>query len=79
MAIGKQSSSELPLKHMSVIADVKGYLVHTKSVLKYTNNSCSPLEVAFQFPVDESYVVTQLKATIGERSVKADIMEREEA
>lgn len=79
VAIGKQSSLELPLKHMSVIADIKGYLVHAKSVLKYTNNSCSPLEVAFRFPVDESYAVTQLKATIGGRSVTADIMEKEEA
>ena len=79
VVIGKQNSSELPMKHASVIADIKGYLVHTKSVLKYTNNSCSPLEVAFRFPVDESYAVTQLKATIGERSITADIMEKEEA
>ena len=79
VVIGKQNYSELPMKHASVIADIKGYLVHTKSVLKYTNNSCSPLEVAFRFPVDKSYAVTQLKAIIGERSITADIMEKEEA
>lgn len=79
VTIGERNSSELPLKHVSVIADINGYLVHTTSVLKYSNNSCSPLEVAFLLPVNESLAVTQLKAAIGERTVTADIMEKEEA
>lgn len=69
----------LPLKSTSVTAKLTGYVVAMSSLFKYSNDTHGSVEVLFRFPVDESYAVVGLEATIGERKVKATLKEKEEA
>ena len=60
-------------------ANMTGYLVGLQSTLQYSNDSEEPLEVLFKFPVEESFAVVGLEAVVGERKIKAQIREKEEA
>ena len=75
----KQTEQPIPLKEVSVEAEIKACLLGLKSVLKYTNDSSDPAEVLFRFPVEESSAVVGLTAIIDGRRIKADIKEKEEA
>ena len=75
----KQTEKPIPLKEVSVEAEVKACLLGLKSVLKYTNDSSDPVEVLFRFPVEDSSAVVGLTAIIDGRRIKADIKEKEEA
>ena len=79
VVIGKSEHPKVPLKRVSVEAHIKGYLVKIDWILRYNNDSCSPLEVVFRFPLDESLAVTRLEAIIDGRKITASIMEKEEA
>ena len=69
----------IPLKSCSVKAEVHGYVVGLNSTLKYDNNSDTPVEVLFRFPVDELYAVVGMEAVIAGRRIKAEIKKKEEA
>ena len=69
----------LPLKEVSVRAEVKGYVLGLRSTLTYCNDSSDPVEVLFRFPLEKSHAVVGLTATIDGRKIKADIREKEEA
>ena len=69
----------VPLKDASVRARIQGYLVGVASTLRYANDSEDPLEVVFRFPVHDSWAVVGLEATIGGRTVKGVVREKEEA
>ena len=71
--------SRVPLKKVSVKANITGYLVGIQSTLQYSNDSEEPLEVLFKFPVEESFAVVGLEAVVGGRKIKAQIREKEEA
>ena len=71
--------SLVPLKKVSVKANMTGYLVGLQSTLQYSNDSDEPLEVIFKFPVEESFAVVGLEAVVGGKKIKAEIREREEA
>jgi len=69
----------LPLKEVSVQAQVKGYVLGLFSTLKYSNDSSDPVEVLFRFPVEQSQAVVGLTAIIDGRKIKAQLREKEEA
>lgn len=69
----------VPLKKVSVEANMTGYLIGLQSTLEYSNDGEEPLEVLFKFPVEESFAVVGLEAVIGGRKIKAQIREKEEA
>ena len=69
----------LPLKEVSVQAQVKGYVLGLLSTLKYSNHSSDPVEVLFRFPVEQSQAVVGLTAVIDGRKIKAQLREKEEA
>ena len=69
----------MPLKNITVAAKLTGYVVAMNSVFKYCNDEQSPVEVLFRFPVDESYAVVGLAATVGGRRIKAILKEKGEA
>jgi len=69
----------LPLKDILVHVTVKGYLVGVSSTLNYSNDTSNPLEVAFRFPLEESFAVVGLEAIIDGRKVKAAVHEKEKA
>ncbi|XP_028392596.1 von Willebrand factor A domain-containing protein 5A-like [Dendronephthya gigantea] len=69
----------IPLKSLSVRAFLQGYVVGFRSTLTYENNTSIPLEVFFRTPVDDSYAVVGLEATIDGRKVQAKVQEKEKA
>ena len=69
----------LPLKNVSVQAEVKGYVLGLLSTLKYSNDSSDPVEVLFRFPVEQSQAIVGLTAVIDGRKIKAQVREKEEA
>ena len=71
--------SLVPLKKVSMKANMTGYLVGLQSTLQYSNDSEEPLEVLFKFLVEESFAVVGLEAVVGGRKIKAQIREKEEA
>ena len=72
-------NTKVPLREVTVKAQLRGYLVGLNSTLKYSNDSSDPVEVVFRFPVEESYAVVGLEARIGGKRIKAEIREKEEA
>ena len=69
----------VPLKNLSVSAQLKGSLVGLMSTFNYQNETSDPLEVLFRFPVDESWAVVGLEAVIDGRRIRAEVKEKEEA
>ena len=69
----------IPLRDVSVNAEIQGYVLGLKSVLTYLNDSPDPIEVLFKFPLEDSYAVVGLTAVIDGRNIKAEIREKEEA
>ena len=62
----------VPLKNVSVTAQLKGSLVGLLSTFSYKNETFDPLEVLFRFPVDESWAVVGLEAVIDGRRIRAE-------
>ena len=77
--VSSDNKTVLPLKDVSVHVNVKGYLVGVSSTLSYSNDTGNPLEVTFRFPLEESFAVVRLEATIDGRKIKATIHEKEKA
>ena len=75
----KDKHASLPLKDVSVDAEIQGYVLGLKSTLKYVNDSTDPVEVMFRFPLEQSHAVVGLTAIIDGRRIKAQIKEKEEA
>ena len=72
-------NTKVPLKEVTVKAQLRGYLVGLESTLKYSNDTSNPIEVVFRFPIDESFAVVGLEAEIGGKRIKAEVREKEEA
>ena len=77
--ISADKTTVLSLKDISIQAKVKGYLVGISSTLNYSNKTSNPLEVAFRFPLEESFAVVGLEAIIDGRKVKATVHEEDVA
>ena len=75
----KSSQQSVPLKEVSVEAEIRACLLGLKSQLKYSNDTPDPVEVMFRFPLEESSAVVGLTAVIDSRRIKADLREKEEA
>ena len=57
-------------------AEINGFVLGLKSVLKYTNESSDPVEVLFRFPLEDSNAVVGLTAIIDGRKIKAEVREK---
>ena len=75
----KDKRTPLPLKDVSVEAEIQGYVLGLKSTLNYANESPDPVEVVFRFPLEQSHAVVGLTAVIDGRKIKAQVKEKEEA
>ena len=69
----------LPLKSVSVDAQIRGFVMGLRSTLTYSNDSPDPVEVLFRFPVEKSHAVVGLTAVIDGRKIAAQVREKEEA
>jgi hypothetical protein len=69
----------LPLKSVSVNAQIRGFVMGLRSTLTYSNDSPDPVEVLFRFPAEKSHAVVGLTAVIDGRKIAAQVREKEEA
>ena len=75
----KGTNKALPLRDVSVEADITGFVLGLRSTLKYFNDATEPAEVVFRFPLEQSHAVVGLTAVIDGRRIIAQIKEKEEA
>ena len=77
--VPKGKDASLPLKSVSVEAQVRGFVMGLQSTLTYSNDTPDPVEVLFRFPVEKSHAVVGLTAVIDGRKIAAQVREKEEA
>ncbi|MCC6355585.1 MAG: VWA domain-containing protein [Verrucomicrobiae bacterium] len=69
----------MPLKATSVEATVAGVIADVKVRQIYENNGAAPIEAVYVFPGSTRAAVHGLTMTIGERVIRAQVRERQEA
>ena len=72
-------SAALPLKKVSVNAEVKGYLLGLQASLVYQNDSTDPVEVLFRMPLERSHAVVGLTALLDGKKIKAQLQDKQKA
>jgi Ca-activated chloride channel family protein len=70
---------QLPLKNTSANVNIAGVIADVKVVQVYKNAGKSVLEAIYIFPASTRAAVYDMKMTIGERVIQANIKERKEA
>jgi Ca-activated chloride channel family protein len=80
-AFGKRGKElgACPLKHTVVKAEISGFLTRVKVTQEFENNYNQPIEAVYTFPLSESAAVDDMTMRIGERTIRGEIMQREEA
>lgn len=73
------SGARLPLRSTDVRADLRGYVAEVFVEQRFHNDSDHAIEVVYTFPLPENAAVSDMTMTIGERVIRAEIMERDEA
>ncbi|MCP5118296.1 MAG: trypsin, partial [bacterium] len=68
-----------PLKHTDVNADISGFLARVTVTQKFQNPHPEAIEAVYVFPLPQAAAVDDMTMTIGDRTVKGKIKEREEA
>lgn len=69
----------LPLVSTEAVADIAGVIAHVKITQQYKNNGTKALEAVYVFPASTRAALHSMKIRIGERSIEAQIREREKA
>ena len=69
--VPKGKDASLPLKSVSVEAQVRGFVLGLHSTLTYSNDASDPAEVLFRFPVEKSHAVVGLTAVVDGRKITA--------
>ncbi|XP_069768799.1 von Willebrand factor A domain-containing protein 5A-like [Narcine bancroftii] len=72
-------NSPVPLKSISVKVEVKGFVANVSASLEYQNNEPNPLEAIFVFPMDSDSAVYNFQAVVDEKTIVAEIKEKEQA
>ena len=73
------SATPLPLKEVSVKANVEGYVLGLVARLLYKNDSEDPAEIIFRMPVEQSQAVVAMSAVVDGRKIKATIRDKKRA
>ena len=73
----------VPLKNVDIKGRLEDGIAHISAHMFYVNehseDSSKPLECSFEFPIEESTVVSKLIATINDKTIEAKIQGKEEA
>ena len=73
----------VPLKNVDIKGRLEDGVAHISAHMFYVNehseDSSKPLECSFEFPIEESTVVSKLIATINDKTIEAKIQGKEEA
>lgn len=75
---GKQLGA-CPLKGTAVKAEISGFLTRVKVIQEFENNFYEPIEAVYTFPLPAGAAVDDMTMKIGERTIRGQIMRREEA
>ncbi len=68
-----------PLKHTNVKAEISGFLARVSVTQEFENNFNQPIEAVYKFPLPQNSAVDAMTMTIGTRTIRAEILRREEA
>lgn len=69
----------VPLQHTDVALDVRGLAVAATVTQQYVNNTNEPIEAVYVFPLPHDAAVYDMEIRIGNRVIRSEIREREEA
>ena len=70
----------IPLKKVDIKSVLSGGLATLNIDLTYINPSTEfPIEATYEFPLDKTTVLSKLVATIDDRTVEAQVKQKEEA
>ncbi|MBP6964148.1 MAG: VWA domain-containing protein [Armatimonadetes bacterium] len=72
-------TSACPLKHTSVVADIPGTCARVKVTQEFFNPTADKIEAVYVFPLPDDAAVDWMEMKVGERTIKGEIKEREEA
>ncbi|KAK3723599.1 hypothetical protein QZH41_019314 [Actinostola sp. cb2023] len=70
--IDKNGGSGVPLEKIQIRGNIKGFTAEVLAIMEYKNNSDSPIEAIYVFPLDEEAAVCGFQATIDGRTIVAD-------
>src|SRR5688572_3914971 len=73
------TASPLPLEHTAVNGTITGSVASVTVTQRFGNPFNHPIELEYLFPLPEKGAVVDYEITIGTRTIKADIKERETA
>ncbi|HEX8458990.1 MAG TPA: VIT domain-containing protein [Pyrinomonadaceae bacterium] len=68
-----------PLKHTDVKAEITGFLTRVTVTQEFENPFADKIEAVYTFPLTESAAVDDMTMIVGERTIRGQIMRREEA
>lgn len=69
----------MPLVHTDATVDVRGLVAAATVTQQYTNSTATPIEAVYVFPLPHDAAVYDMEIRIGERVIRSEIHEREEA
>jgi Ca-activated chloride channel family protein len=70
---------QIPLRHTDVALDVRGLVLSATVTQQYANESATPIEAVYIFPLPHDAAVYDMEIRIGNRVIKSVVREREEA
>lgn len=73
------TASSLPLEHTDVVAHVSGPLASVSVAQRFGNSFSEPVELAYLFPLPHGAAIVDYELRIGQRVIRADMRELEEA
>jgi len=71
--------SSLPLEHTDVVAHVSGPLASVSVAQRFGNSFSEPVEIAYLFPLPHGAAIVDYQLRIGQRVIRAEVKELEEA
>ncbi len=69
----------VPLLHTDTVIDVRGLVASATVTQQYANSSAAPIEAVYVFPLPHDGAVYDMEMRIGNRVIRSEIHEREEA
>jgi Ca-activated chloride channel homolog len=69
----------VPLLHTNAVIDVRGLVASATVTQQYANSSAAPIEAIYVFPLPHDGAVYDMEMRIGNRVIRSEIHEREEA
>ena len=76
---GLRRYEPVPLVHTDAAIDVRGLVASATVTQQYANASTAPIEAVYVFPLPHDAAVYDMEIRIGNRVIRSEIHEREEA